>query len=66
MRDYMSGEQEKRLARVRFLVAELAATEFQESPCPLLMGQLNEAEVLCERLELAIIEAREAFEGDSK
>ena len=50
MAEHFSSEQKQVFHRIVSLQGEIAETDIRESNCPLLLHQLNELEVLHERL----------------
>ena len=56
-------DQEKLFNKLKMYQEEIAALEFQPSPCPLLDNPLNVLSVLLERLDRIVAELRESMEG---
>lgn len=61
----MNLQQEAAMARVKLLLSELNRSTFQDSLCPLLMRQIEEAQVFTSRLGLALQEAARLLEKDA-
>lgn len=60
----LNGAQEKLLAKVKLYQDEVGSLEFQESPCPLLVAQIEEAQVLAGRLAENLRLLRETMDAE--
>lgn len=50
MRNTFTMQEEGRFERLKVFQTEIAEQQLRESPCPLLIAQLNEMEVMAEKL----------------